>query len=437
MLDIVLLGLNHKTAPVELRECLAFSKNESAAAMETLQKCPAIGEVVVISTCNRVEVLIATANIPEAVEAVKTYIAEVKNLQVSQFEGSFYIHESDRAVQHIFRVASSLDSMIVGEPQILGQIKEAYAAATDKKTAGVILNRLLHKTFFVAKRVRTETGIGDHAVSISYAAIELGRKIFGSLEGKKVLLIGAGEMAELAVEHLIRNRIGSISVANRTFKRGVELARHFNGKAIRLEEIPDYLKIVDIIISSTGSPDFIIKRDQVKGVMRKRRNRPIFFIDIAVPRDIDPEINKITNSYVYDIDDLKGIIDENIEERNQESLKGERIVEEAVITFRQWYESLDVVPTIVALRNKFDGIAKTEITKTMQSLKHLSDDDCQAIYKMTNGLINKILHDPTLFLKSDGCQRDRSIHLDITRKLFKLDEGQESEVGGQRSESKR
>ncbi|MBW2567904.1 MAG: glutamyl-tRNA reductase [Deltaproteobacteria bacterium] len=422
MLDIVLLGLNHKTAPVELRECIAFSKDESAVAMETLQKYPAISEIVVISTCNRVEVLITTENMPKAVDAVKTYIAEVKNLPVSQFEESFYIHKSNMAVQHIFRVASSLDSMIVGEPQILGQIKEAYAAATNKKTAGVILNRLMHKTFFVAKRVRTETGIGDNAVSISYAAIELGRKIFGSLEGKNVLLIGAGEMAELAVEHLIRNRIGSIFVANRTFKRGVDLARHFNGKAIRLEEIPEHLKFVDIIISSTGSPGFIIKRDQVKGVMRKRRNRPIFFIDIAVPRDIDPEINKVANSYVYDIDDLKEIIDENIEERKQESLKGERIIEESAITFQQWHESLDVVPTIVALRNKFDAIAKAELTKTMQSLKHLSDDDCQAIYKMTNGLINKILHDPTISLKKNGCQGNKSIYLDITRKLFKLDE---------------
>ncbi|MEA3428120.1 MAG: glutamyl-tRNA reductase [Thermodesulfobacteriota bacterium] len=422
MLDIVLLGLNHKTAPVGLRECFAFSKNESAAALETLQKYPAISEVVIISTCNRVEVLMASANMSKAVDVVKTYIAEVKNLPVSQFEGSFYIYEGEKAVQHIFRVASSLDSMIVGEPQILGQIKKAYAAATDKKTSGVILNRLLHKTFFVAKRVRSETGIGDHAVSISYAAIELGRKIFGSLEGKKVLLIGAGEMAELAVEHLIRNRTGSIAVANRTFKRGVELARHFNGKAIRLEEIPDCLKVVDIIISSTGSPGFIIKHGQVKGVMRKRRNRPIFFIDIAVPRDIDPEINRVANSYVYDIDDLKGIIDENIEERNHESLKGERIIEEAVITFWQWYESLDVVPTIVALRNKFDAIAKTEITKTMLSLKHLSDDDCQAIYRMTNGLINKIMHDPTLFLKRNGCYGNKSIYLDTARKLFKLDE---------------
>ena len=422
MLDIILLGLNHKTAPVELRERLAFSKDETAAAMEAFQKDPAVIESVLFSTCNRMEILLATDNSSNALKAAKMFISEFKNIPVADFEDALYIHDGDEAVRHIFRVASSLDSMMVGEPQILGQIKEAYLIATSKKTSGVILNRLLHRSFLVAKRVRTETGIGDHAVSISYAAIELGRKIFGSLEGKKVLLIGAGEMAELAVEHLIRNRAGDIVVANRTFKRGVELAKNFNGKAIRFEEITDYLKTVDIVISSTGSPDFIVKRNQVKGVMRSRRNRPIFFIDIAVPRDIDPEINGLTNSYVYDIDDLKGVIDENIGDRNKEARKGERIVDEAVIRFRQWYESLNAVPTIIALRNKMDAIAKTEVKKTLQNLNHLTDADCQAICRMTDALINKILHDPTLFLKSNGCHGNKSIYLDITRKLFKLDE---------------
>ncbi len=422
MLDIILLGLNHKTAPIELRERLAFSKDETAAALEVFQKDPAAIESVLFSTCNRMEILLATDNRSDALKAAKMFISEFKNIPVADFEDALYIHDGDEAVRHIFRVASSLDSMMVGEPQILGQIKEAYLTATSKKTSGVILNRLLHRSFFVAKRVRTETGIGDHAVSISYAAIELGRKIFGSLEGKKVLLIGAGEMAELAVEHLIRNRAGDIIVANRTFERGVELAKNFNGKAIRFEEITDHLKSVDIVISSTGSPDFIIKRNHVKGVMRSRRNRPIFFIDIAVPRDIDPEINDLTNSFVYDIDDLKGIIDENIGDRNKEARKGERIVDEAVIRFRQWYESLNAVPTIIALRNKMDAIAKTEIKKTLQNLNHLTDADCQAIYRMTDALINKILHDPTLFLKSNGCHGNQSIYLDTTRKLFKLDE---------------
>ena len=422
MFDIVLLGLNHKTAPVELRELLAFSKQEAVAVLEGLQKCPDINEVMLISTCNRVEVLLTTSSSINAVNSVKTYISEFKKIPISKFENALYMHDGEEAVRHIFRVASSLDSMMVGEPQILGQIKDAYLTTILKKTSSVILNRLLHKTFFVAKRVRSETGIGDHAVSISYAAIELARKIFGNLEGKKVLLVGAGEMAELAVEHLIRNRVGEIFVANRTFERGVELANRFKGKAIRIEEIPDCLKVVDIIISSTGSPNFVIVRDQVKGVMRSRRNRPIFFIDIAVPRDIDPDINRLNNAYVYDIDDLKGVIEENIKDRNKESIKGERIVDEAVISFKQWFESLDVVPTIVALRNKIDSIARSEIDKTLRSLNHLSDNDHQAIHRMTNALINKILHDPTLFLKSDGCHGDRFAYIDLTRKLFKLDD---------------
>lgn len=427
MFDIILLGLNHKTAPVELRERLAFSKAETITALEAFQKDPAIIEVVLFSTCNRVEILLATDRPSEALESTKTFISKFKNIPVSCFEDALYIYEGDEAVRHIFRVASSLDSMIVGEPQILGQIKEAYLTAISKKTSGVILNRLLHRTFFVAKRIRSETAVGGHAVSISYAAIELGKKIFGCLEGKKTLLIGAGEMAELAVDHLIRNRADDIIVANRTFERGVELATNFNGRAIRFEEITDCLKSVDIIISSTGSPDFIINRDQVKGIMRNRRNRPIFFIDIAVPRDIDPGINRLNNSYVYDIDDLKGVIDENIGDRNNEAVKGERIVDEAVIRFRQWYESLDVVPTIIALREKMDIIAKIEIDKTLHNLSKLTDADIQAVYRMKDAMINKILHDPTIFLKNNGCHGSKSVYLDITRKLFKLDEEQGSE----------
>ena len=422
MLDIVLLGLNHKTAPVELRENLAFSKDETSAALKAFQESPAISEAILISTCNRVEILMATEDKSNAMDAVKLLLSEFKKIPVTEFENALYIHDGDDAVRHIFRVASSLDSMVVGEPQILGQIKDAYQTATLKKTSGVLLNKLLHRTFFVAKRVRSETGIGDYAVSISYAAIELGRKIFGTLEGKKVLLIGAGEMAELAVEHLIRNRTGDVFIANRTFERGVKLANKFKGKAVRFEEIADCLQLVDIIISSTGSPDYVVTRDQVKGIMRSRRNRPLFFIDIAVPRDIDPEINRLTNSYIYDIDDLKGVIDNNIKSRNKEAIKGERIVDEAVIRFRQWYDNMDVVPTIVALRDKMDNIARSEIKKTLQTLNHLSDDDCQAINRMTNAMINKILHDPTILLKRNRSHGDKSVYLDITRKLFKLDE---------------
>jgi glutamyl-tRNA reductase len=421
MSDIVLLGINHKTAPVELRECIAFSADETVAALQALSRQACIDEVLLFSTCNRVEVLLVTQNPPEAISETKQFIAQFNRIPIEQFENSLYIHNNDEAVRHVFRVAASLDSMVVGEPQILGQIKDAYRTATSTKTSGVVLNRLLHRTFSVAKRIRSETGIGDRAVSISYAAVELGKKIFGVLEQKKVLLIGAGEMAELAVEHLIRNKVGDIYVANRTFESGVGLAEKFNGTAIRFEEIGEHLKTVDIIISSTGSPDFIITRKQVKSVIRSRHNRSLFFIDIAVPRDIDPEVNWLTNSYVYDIDDLKGVIDENIEDRQREAIKGERIIDEAVIRFRQWYESLDVVPTIVALRNKLESIADAEVAKTLQSNK-ISQKDTDAIQKMTNAMINKVLHFPTIFLKQDGNPDEKALNIDLVRKLFKLDE---------------
>ena len=421
MHDIILLGINHKTAPVELRECIAFAAEESREALQTLHRQPHINEVLLFSTCNRVELLFTTDNKAQSISTTKAFIADFNKIPVEQFENALYVHEGDAAVRHVFRVASSLDSMMVGEPQILGQIKEAYRLATQVKTSGVILNRLLHRTFFVAKRIRTETGIGDRAVSISYAAVELGRKIFGSLTGKSVLLVGAGEMAELAVEHLIRNKADDIWVANRTFENGVELAKKFNGNAIRFEEITTCLEAIDIIISSTGSPDFVITRDQVKSVIRKRRNRPLFFIDIAVPRDIDPRINRLTNSYVYDIDDLQGVVDENIEDRQLEAVKGERIVDEAVISFRQWYESLNVVPTIIALRKKMESIAAAEIKKTLQSNK-IPEASVSAIHKMTGALINKILHDPTVFLKKDGMVEDKSLFIDTIRKIFNLDD---------------
>ncbi len=420
--EIILLGLNHRTAPLELRERLAFSHDDTVYALKKLRGLSAINELLIFSTCNRVEVLIATQDSQSALDTTKQFISEFKKVPAEKYADSLYVHTGMEAVRHIFRVASSLDSMIVGEPQILGQIKEAYSVATKNKTSGVILNRLLHRAFFVAKKVRSETGICDSAVSVSYAAIELGQKIFGSLENKSALLIGAGEMAEIAVDHLIKHKAGKIFVANRTFERGIDLARRFKGQAIRLEEIPETLKTVDIIISSTGAPGYIITRDNVKKSMRARRNRPLFFIDIAVPRDIDPEINRINNSYVYDIDDLKGVIDHNINERQKEAVKGERIVDEAVIAFQGWLKSLDAVPTVVDLRNKFTSIAKTEVTKTFQTLKHLNDNDRQAINRMVDALINKILHDPTIHLKQNGCHGNKTITIDIARKLFNLDD---------------
>lgn len=421
MQDIYLIGLNHKTAPVELRECIAFSEPEAVQAMAALRQHAAIREVVLFSTCNRVEVLFVARDGEAALAAVKGYLTEYKKTAGLPFEESLYLHQGAEAVRHVFRVAASLDSMMVGEPQILGQIKAAYRMATQEKSTGVILNRLLHRTFFVAKRIRSETGIGDHAVSISYAAIELGRKIFGTLAGKNVLLVGAGEMAELAVEHLIRHRVGDVRVANRTFSNAVALAKRYQGRPIHFEEISDVLATADIIISSTGAPDFVILPKHVKAVMRGRKNRPLFFIDIAVPRDIDPKINRMPNAYVYDIDDLKGVVDENMDDRAREALKAGRLVDEAVIHFCDWYESLNVVPTIVAMRNKMETIADAEIRRTLQGLPHLTESDRAAFSRMKTALINKMLHHPTLFLKRKDVHGDMATYLDAIQRLFQLD----------------
>ena len=422
MADIVLIGLNHTTAPVELRECIAFTPEDTLVALDRLKQEASINEVLVYSTCNRVEILLVTDNSSVAVDVTKKFIASIHQIPLEQFENFLYQRDNDEAVRHVFRVASSLDSMIVGEPQILGQIKLAYQTATEQKASGLILNRLLHRAFFVAKKVRTETGIGDRAVSISYAAIELSKKIFDSLEKKKVLMIGAGEMAELAVEHLIRHKVGDLHVANRTFERGVSLAEKFNGQAVRFEEIPQWLEQVDIIISSTGSPELVIHRDQVKTAMRARRNRPLFLIDIAVPRDIDPEINRLDNAYVYDVDDLQNTIQENLEDRKKEALKGERIVDEAVIRFRDWYDNLNIVPTIVDLRNKLRRIIENEVDRTLPGLRQTSSTDQEALQKMIETMVNKIMHDPTRLLKMEGHHINKPVYLDLMRRLFNLDE---------------
>lgn len=421
-LQLVLLGLNHQTASVALRECVAFMPEEQQAVLAFLAADPAVAEVVLLSTCNRVELLMALRQREQGIEAARRCFAVFKQIAPQDLEQALYIHEGDQAVRHLFRVTASLDSMMVGEPQISGQVKTAYSLAVRCRTTGVLLNRLLHKAFLVAKRIRNETGIGDHAVSISYAAVELARKIFGTLDNKAALLIGAGEMAELAVLHLVRNGCGCVHVANRTFERAHELAQRFRGHATPWENLFETLEEVDIVISSTGAPGYILTADRVRSIMVRRRQRPLFLIDIAVPRDIDPQINRLNNVYVYDIDDLQGVINENIEDRRREALKAEALVEEAVDRYRNWRNHLKVVPTIVALRRKMETIANAELQKTAHALKHLNEDDYQAVERMLEAVIKKCLHDPTLYLKRCSNHGDTSRHLDVARKLFNLDQ---------------
>jgi len=314
---------------------------------------------------------------------------------------------------------------MVGEPQILGQVKDAYRTAVQRKSSSVILNRLMHKTFSLAKKIRTETDIAESPVSISFAAVELGKKIFGDLQRKEVLLIGAGEMAELAATYLLSNRVAKILVTNRTFSRAVELADQFHGTAISFDEIGDQLREVDIVITSTASPEPIITLGQVKNTMRSRKNRPLFFIDIAVPRDVEPHVNRIENVFVYDIDDLKGVVDSNIGKRKKEAVKAERLVDEEVIKFIHWVKTLEVVPTIAALQDRCEKIRQSELKKTLSSLAGLSPQQKKDLDNLTLSITKKILNNPILFLKRKEDKESRNLYLDVTRKLFDLDSNNE------------
>ncbi len=419
---IVVIGMNHKTAPVELRECLARDPGNVGRALALMRDHSAIREGLYISTCNRVEALYTTDRAEEAREDVVSLLADLGNVGPEAFAKSLYTLEDADCVRHVFQVASSLDSMVVGEPQILGQIKDAYFQATQEKTSGVIINRLMHRAFHVAKRVRTETGISDAAVSISYAAVELAKKIFHQLTGRKVLLIGAGEMAELAARHLLAQGVSEISVANRTFDRAVQVARAFHGKPVYFEEIDNELLEADIVVSSTASAEYVLTHDQVKRSFRKRRNRPLFFIDIAVPRDVEPRVNDLANAYLYDIDDLKGIVEINRAQRQEEAVKAERIVEEEVLRFQEWLKTLGVVPTIVRLQEKVEEIRTAEMRRSLSGLGALTEAQKQAIDLLTRSIAEKIVNHPILTLKRKADRQSRDQVLDMTRQLFGLDE---------------
>jgi glutamyl-tRNA reductase len=419
---IVNMGMNHESAPVELRERMASDRESTALALSYMRESEWIREGLFLSTCNRVEAVYTTDNPSQAKDSMLSILSRIGNIPEKDFVSNIYIYEDTEAVRHIFKVAASLDSMVVGEPQILGQIKDAYYnAAVNEKTSGVILNRLMHRAFHVAKRVKTETGISESAVSISSTAVELAKKIFYGLEGRKVLLIGAGDMAELAARHLMGNGVKTLIVANRSFEKALQVADMFKGKAVFFEEIGSYLIEVDIVITSTASMDFVVTRDLVGNCLRKRRNRPLFFIDIAVPRDVEPSVNDLENIFVYDIDDLKEIVKENTEQRKEEALKAERIVQEEVIRFEKWLESLDVVPTIVSLKNKIESLRKAEMKKSMSSLGDLTPSQIEGIEALTISLSDKIINDLIRVLKSKADRSSKDLYLDTTRKLFNLD----------------
>ena len=403
-----------------MRERLAGFLTEKGPAPLSIPESRGLMESLLLTTCNRVELLFTSEEPDQTIRELLGYWADGIQRPPSEFLPEIYVLRAEKAIEHLFRVAAGLDSMVIGEPQILGQLKEAYREAVRQHTTGVILNRLLHKTFSVAKRIRTETGIAGQAVSVSFAAVELAKKIFQDLSGKKVLLIGAGGMAELAAEHLLNNRVRKFTVANRTLERARELANRWQGQAVPLEEIPSALLESDIVISSTGAPELVILYSQVKSIMKQRKQRPLFFIDIAVPRDIDPKINSLDNVYLYDIDDLQGVVHQNKAVRKQEAMQAEKIVQEEGIKFDAWLNGLEVVPTIVALREKMEGIRQGEWKKTGPALEGLTPGQQKAIEQMTGSIINKILHDPISFLKETGHEEHKDERIDRIQKIFKL-----------------
>ncbi|XOF34916.1 MAG: glutamyl-tRNA reductase [Candidatus Electrothrix sp. YB6] len=418
--SIVLLGVNHKKTPLEVREKLALTGGYEEP-LDRLGQLGGLGEYYLLSTCNRVEILF-TCQEPEQMRREVLALLFHGRVSEEELKNSIYLYENKEAVHHLFMVSSSLDSMIVGEAQILGQLKEAFRHASRKKTSGLILNKLLHKSFSVAKRVRTETRIGANAVSISYAAVELGRKIFGKLEGKRVMLVGAGEMAELAAEHLVSQGIQEVVVANRTLERAMKLAARFRGRSVGLDELTDQLLEVDILISSTGAEGFILRKKDIVPVMRRRRNRPLFLIDIAVPRDLDPKINTLENIYLYDIDDLNNVVEMNREQRDKEAVKARRIVEEETLKFVGWLASMEVTPTILELRAAAESICQAELAKTLPRLNGISAKDRKCIERMASSIVGKMLHHPLQYLKSDRCCVDQEERIMHVRTLFQLNE---------------
>jgi glutamyl-tRNA reductase len=426
-MEIVVVGLSHKTASVEVREKLSFPEPKIQDALCCLSRMQHVNENLILSTCNRVESYAMVKDAEGGIEKIKDFFLEYHGLNDSVYRESLYAHHGREAVRHIFRVAASLDSMVVGEPQILGQLKDAFDHALAVKTTGVVMNRLMKKSISVAKRIRTETKIAEAAVSISFAAVELARKIFGDLTGKTVMLAGAGEMAELAAKHLVNNGVRTIMVANRTYERAVELAQEFDGRPVKYEDLAAEMVHADILIAATGAPNYILTQKDMQKVIKERRNRPVFLIDIAAIRNLDPDINKIDNVYLYDIDDLQSVVQSNIKERQKEADLAEDIIEEEINTFMSWLGSIDVVPTIVAIRDRAEAIRQAELERSLSRMGDLTEKQKNQVEALTQAIVNKLLHAPLVALKKSAGDPEGSGHVEAARVLFDLGQEEKKE----------
>jgi glutamyl-tRNA reductase len=419
-MKLLVTGVSHKTAPVEVRECLAFREETLPAALADLKAREGVAEALILSTCNRVEVTVTTEDSADPRAIVDSFLADHKAVSPHAIGPHLYRHEGRDAIHHLFRVAASLDSMVVGEPQILGQLKAAYAAAKDSGAVCGWLEGLLTRAFGVAKRVRSETGIGQMAVSVSYAAVELARKIFGSLANRTVMIAGAGKMSELAARHLRSSGASHVFVTNRTHERALEMAALFQGTPVEYTRFVAMLPEVDILIASSGAPHYILHKDEMQRVIAARRNKPMFLIDIAVPRNIEPSVNEIDNVFLYDIDDLQEVVNANLRERMKAAERAESLVAEEVERTMARLKVAEVTPTIVGLQEQLEQIRAGEIEKARRKYGPFTPEQEQAIEALTHGIVNKIAHGPISEIRNQAGHPDGAHVVAAIRKAFHL-----------------
>lgn len=422
-MNIIVVGLNHRTAPVAVRERFALPESEWPGALDRLRSYHGVSESVVLSTCNRVEVCAAVQDTDAGFEGATRFFNSYHGDARESPTSHLYYYSSSDAIRHVFRVAASLDSMVLGEPQILGQVKDAFDAALSHKATGVVLNKLFNKAISVAKRIRTETRVAESAVSVSSAAVELARKIFRSLDETRVLVMGSGEMAELAAKSLVSHGAQRIVIAARNQAKADALAREYAAQAIARDAFMDELVQADIVICSTGADHYLLEAQQMAEAARRRKGRPLFLIDLAVPRNIDPAVNDIEDVFLYNIDDLNSVVEANRREREKEAVKAEAIIDDELLQMMKWLKSLDVTPTIVDLRRQVERLRQAEVERALARYRNGSEPDLRAALDgVTSALVNKLLHAPVVVLKDEAGQTQGAQYVEMIRRLFHLDE---------------
>lgn len=422
-MHIIVVGLNYKTAPVEIRERLAFAEDALAPAMVTLNQKKSILENVIVSTCNRTEVYAVVDQVHTGRYYIKEFLSEWFQMDPLEFTDHLYIHEEEDATKHLFQVTCGLNSMVLGETQILGQVRTSFLLAQENGTTGTVFNYLMKQAITLAKRAHSETDIGANAVSVSYAAVELAKKIFGQLNDKHILVIGAGKMGELAIKNLYANGANKVTVINRTLEKAQSLANQFQGTAKSLAELQCAIMDSDIVISSTGSRGYVIEKDMLSNMGKMRRGRPLFLLDIAVPRDLDPAIANLDNAFLYDIDDLEGIVEANLAERKLAADQIMEMISKELVTFREWLNTLGVVPVITALRAKALAVQAETMKSIERKLPNLSEREKKVLNKHTKSIINQLLKEPILQVKDMASEPHAAEKIALFKKIFDLEEG--------------